>query len=46
MTTPIAMVTFLSEYPGMCGRRIVTLKKIKSKWLIVHLQASGIPVSR
>jgi ketosteroid isomerase-like protein len=37
----VAIASFTLDDPALLGRRTIVLKKINTKWLIVHLHASG-----
>jgi ketosteroid isomerase-like protein len=40
----VAIASFLLHDPGMLGRRTIIWQKIKDKWLIIHLHASGVVI--
>jgi ketosteroid isomerase-like protein len=44
LSNSIAIVTFLLEDPDSLGRRTLVLRKENTRWLIVHLHASGVEI--
>lgn len=43
MLNNVAIVSFHLNDPDLFGRRTLILEKRDSKWLIIHLHASGVP---
>jgi ketosteroid isomerase-like protein len=46
LTGNIAIVTFHLKDPDMLGRRTIVLQKKNNRWLIIHLHASVIPITK
>jgi len=42
LTGMVAVTSFLLQDPGVLGRRTIIWQKIKGKWLIIHMHASGV----